>query len=50
MSNNLPDKYDNMVMSFVKESIPKWEVRSYCEEWCGNFAYILEPRCLKVQR
>lgn len=49
MSNNLPEKYENVVMSLVNESMPKWESGTYCEEWCCDSADILELQCLKVQ-
>lgn len=49
MSNNLPDKYENMVISLVNDSMPKWEAGTYCEEWSYDFADILELQCLKVQ-
>lgn len=48
-SNNLPDEYENMVMSLVIESMPKWEAGTYCGEQCCDFADILELQCLKVQ-
>lgn len=49
MSNNLPDKFENMVIILVNESMPKWDAGTYYEELCCDFADVLDLPCLKVQ-